>query len=118
MPAAVSFEQGIGRDDHLSHDRGDGDFRGFSGGDQLLVFGLEIGVVASGDECQHVEGLPDVGTPSADEALTFPLAGLSRYWRQPGQRCRLLAVKTAHSGIVAISWLAVKAPPPAMLVRI
>jgi len=56
-PFATLFEEGVGEDDELSHDGGDGDLGGFSGFDQLLVFRLHVDVQARGDEGRHVEGL-------------------------------------------------------------
>ena len=58
----------------------------------MLVFGFEIGIEASGDERWHVEGMPDVGASAANEALAFPLAGLSRERSKASERCSLVDV--------------------------
>lgn len=82
----VCFEQGIGGDDELTHNGGDGDFGGFAGGDELLVFGLEVWIEAGGDQSRHVEGLADVGPATANETLAFPLAGLAGDRGKAGRR--------------------------------
>jgi hypothetical protein len=50
LPAAIDLDQGVCGDDEFSHDGGDGDFGGFSGGDELLVLCFEVGIEAGGDE--------------------------------------------------------------------
>ena len=97
-PALIGFQQGVGCDNELSHDGGDGDLGGLSGGDELLVLGLEVGVISSGDEGRHVKGLSYVGASSSDEALTFPLTGLPRDWGEAGERCSLLVLEGSEFG--------------------
>lgn len=94
----ICFKQGVCDDDELSHDGGDGDFRGFSGGDELLIFGFQVRIEASSDEGGHVKRLTDVGSPSADEALAFPLAGLPGDWYEAGERCGLFAFEVSQLG--------------------
>ena len=95
-PAAIGFEQCVCGDDEFAHDGGDGDFGGFSGAEELLVFGLEIGVEAGGDESRHVEGPAHAGATAADEALAFPLPGLSGDWSEAGERSGLLVLQAAQ----------------------
>jgi hypothetical protein len=98
LPAAVCFEQGVGGDDEFAHDGGDGDLGWFSGGDELLVLCFEVWVEARSDECWHVECLPHVGATTSDEALAFPLSGLSRDGGKTGERCGLFVLKAAQFG--------------------
>lgn len=75
--ASIRFGASISADDELTHDGCDGALGGFSGGDELLISGIEFGVVTGGDK-----GGPKSAclTPAsaADVAFAFPLAGLSR----------------------------------------
>ena len=64
----------VGEDDELSHDGCDGDFGRLSGGDEGLILGFYVGVEADGDQCGHVEGLPEMGASGADEALAAVLS--------------------------------------------
>ena len=59
--------EGVCEDDEVWHDSGQGDFRGFSGVDEVCVFGLHVRIEASCDESWHVEGLADVGATAANE---------------------------------------------------
>ena len=98
LPASICFEQGVCGDDELSHDGGDGDLGGFSCCDELLVFGLQVRVVASSDEGRHVESLPDIGSAAADEALAFPCAGLSCHRSETGEASGLLVLEATEFG--------------------
>ncbi len=55
LPGAIGSEQGVGADDELSHDGGDGDLGGLSGADELLVLGLQVRVEPHRHERGHVE---------------------------------------------------------------
>jgi hypothetical protein len=55
-PFAVIAREGVGEDDELSHDRGEGDLCGLSGFDHGVVFGFAIGIEFGGAEGWHVEG--------------------------------------------------------------
>lgn len=70
------------QDNELSHDRGDGDFGWLSGFSQSVVFCLEIGIEAGGDECRHVERLPDDGPSTDDEGASGSSPGLLVAWRK------------------------------------
>jgi hypothetical protein len=50
LPFAIGFEKGVSEHDELPHDCGQGDFGGFSGVDELEVFGFQVGIEASSDE--------------------------------------------------------------------
>ena len=47
MPASIDFEECIGGDDELPHHCCDADLGWLSGVDELLIFGLEFGVVSA-----------------------------------------------------------------------
>lgn len=117
-PETICFEQDVSGDDELSHDCGDSDLCGFSGFDELTIFGLEVGIEAGSDESGHVEGLPDIGSPASDEALAFPLTRLARDGSEAGEAGGLFVLERSEFGMVAMSWLAVSVPTPSMLVRI
>ena len=97
-PASIGFEQGVRGDDELSHDGGDGDLGGLPGSNELLIFCLEIGIVPGGDEGRHIESLPHVGASATDEALAFPLSGLSSDGGETGEGCGLLVLEAAEFG--------------------
>jgi hypothetical protein len=58
----VSFlEERVCEDDELSHDGSDGKFNGLSSLDQVIIFRFHVGVKASCDEGEQVEGLAQAG---------------------------------------------------------
>ncbi|MFU0507809.1 hypothetical protein ACLKMW_25075 [Pseudaminobacter sp. NGMCC 1.201702] len=73
-PFAAVPEQGVCQHDHFSHDGCDGDFRGFAGREELVIFRLEIGIEAHGDESRHVERLTDIGPAATHEGAASPLS--------------------------------------------
>ena len=71
-PGTIIPQQCIGQDQELSHNCGNGDFRGFSGLDEGLILGFHIRIKADRDERGHVERMPQVRAATADEALAMP----------------------------------------------
>lgn len=94
--------------DHLSHEGGQGDFRGFSGLDHGLVSLSQIRVVTGGDERGHIQriaqeftsALDEGGATVAEDALsvraTMATAGLSGHWCQACEAGDLLACQGAN----------------------
>ena len=66
-------EQCVCEHDDLSHDSGDCALCGFSGGFELVVLCLEIGIESDGDERRHVERLSDIGPAAANEGAAGQL---------------------------------------------
>ena len=66
------------RDEELSHDRCDGDFAGLAGANELIVFRLEIRVVAGCDQSGHVNGSPQKCSATLDALFALPLTRLPR----------------------------------------
>ena len=64
----------------------------------MPVFGFEVWIEACCDECGHVEGLADVCASPTDEALAFPLTGLSGDRSEAGERCGLLVFEGSQFG--------------------
>ena len=77
--------------DKLSHNAGNCDFGRLSCVDELSVFCLEFRIEACSDQGGHIERLSDIGPSSPDEALAFPLPGLSRDRGQSSESCGLFA---------------------------
>jgi hypothetical protein len=69
----------------LPHDRDQGDFGGFSGVDEVQVFGFQVGIEASVAGRWHVEGLSQAGAPASHEGAPGPASGLARDWREPNE---------------------------------
>lgn len=61
----------------LTHYGDDGDLGGFSSGAEVFVFGLEIRIVAHGNQCGHIEGIAQRFAPAPNERLALPLTGLA-----------------------------------------
>ena len=98
LPSAIGFEKGVGEHDEFAHDRGQGDFSGFSGVDELEVFGFQVGIEASGDERWHGERLTQAGAPASNEGAPSPAAGLACDWRKPDEACGLTRFERAEFG--------------------
>jgi len=77
LPAWISLEQGFRGNDQLSHDSGDGDLVGLSGGDELLILRFEIGV-----EAMH-RADPDGGATLDQPSLNFDQGHVSLLGDQP-----------------------------------
>ena len=92
------FDAGVGEDDELSHDGGDGLLRGLSGRDELFVLGFEVRIEAHGDESRHGEGLTHMPAPAVDEGLARPCAGLSRSGRRACSSGCAATCASARSG--------------------
>ena len=78
-------QQGVGQDQQLSHDGGEGDLGRLTGGSERVVLGLQVGVEADGDQGRHVDGLAQAGASAADEALAAVLAGVTGDGRETGE---------------------------------
>src|SRR5690606_19512893 len=81
----VCRDEGIGEDDELSHDGGEGEFSGFAPGDEAVVAGLEAGLVAGGGEGGHVEGVAWSHAATVDVALALAVAAVVGDRREAGE---------------------------------
>src|ERR1700722_16459835 len=97
-PSAIGLEQGVGEDDEFSHDRGQGDFGGFSGVKELGVLCFQIRIETSGDERSHIESLAQGGATATNEGASSPASRLARDRRQPDETCRLARFESAEFG--------------------
>ena len=66
----------ISQDDEFSHEDGEGEFFGLTGGDESLVEMLENGVMSGGYESGHVEDSSDVGSATGDVSLAAELSAV------------------------------------------
>ena len=87
-PGSICFEQRICEDDDFSHDGGNCDLGGFSGGDEGLIFGLHIGIISGGDEGWHVECLPEDRAVAADVATATMLSAVAGDGGRPARLSR------------------------------
>ncbi len=104
-PAPVRFRQRVCHFDELAHDGHNSDLCGLSGGAQVFVFCLEIGIVTHGDKGWHVEGVPQGFATATDERSAFPLAGFARVRDEAGEAADLssasmrFAISVSNSAI-------------------
>ena len=76
-PIAIFADQGIGEQDELSHNGGQSNLGGFSGGAQAAVEGLEIGVATDSGDGRHVKRASHMRAAAFDAALPTHLADRS-----------------------------------------
>lgn len=65
-------QEGVGKDDELSHDGGDGDLGGLPGLDELLVERSTVLVEPGGNERWHIKGLAKGRPATANIGVAFP----------------------------------------------
>jgi hypothetical protein len=80
-PFSLIAERGVGEEQELSYNTGERDLRRFSCADESLIFFFHGRVEADGDEGRYIEGLPEMSTPSEDEALAATLSRIAGDWR-------------------------------------
>ena len=97
-PESICFDAFVGHDDELSHQHGDGDFGGFSGGAEGHVLCFEVWIEAHGNEGGHVEGLSEVMSAALNERLAGPGSGLPGHRGEACEAGGLFAVQGADFG--------------------
>ena len=97
-PCAVVADEGVGEDEELSHDGGEGELEGLSLGAEPVVGGLEVGIASDGGESGHVDGAAQGGAPAADPGLSLPAPGLAGDRRSAGEAAGLARVEGADLG--------------------
>ncbi len=95
-PRLLIPEDGVEDGEELAGCGDKGDELGFSGGEELVAKGFELGVVLGRDHGADEERGADLGSSTADEALALPLAGLPGPRSKPDQGGDLAAVEGAQ----------------------
>src|SRR5690242_9042717 len=90
------FEQMVHEDDQLTHHGSEGDFAGFSGGNEPLIKRLEQMVAAAGRQGGHVKGSPHFGSATTDATLACPLSAVSVIRAESGQGGSLSPVELSQ----------------------
>lgn len=65
-------QEGVGKDDELSHDGGDGDLGGLPGFDELLVERSTVLVEPGGNDRRHIKGLAKGSPVTANVSVALP----------------------------------------------
>jgi len=86
LPGAILFDEGVGEDDELSHDRGGGDFGFFAGVREPIVVVAQLRVAPGrGDGCE-IEAGSHERAPAPDMALAGLGAAVAGQRRKAGEK--------------------------------
>jgi hypothetical protein len=86
LPETVLADEGVGQNQQLAHDRGEGDLGLFAGGAQASIEGSKVVIAAAGGEGGHVEDGPHRGAAASDVAFTAAFAAVGSNGRQAGEQ--------------------------------
>ena len=85
LPWAILFDEDVGEDDELSHDRGDGDFGLFAGVPETFVVVAQLRIAPRGGEGGEVDAGSHEGASAFDVALAGLFAAVARQRRKAGE---------------------------------
>ncbi len=97
-PRLTGAEDGVERDDDLSHHGGDDELSWLASLPKLFGEDPHDGVVTHGDDRRHVERLSDDGSSGLDVARPFVLAAVVIDWRKAHQEGGCAFAESPSSG--------------------